>query len=182
MNELALHLLDIAQNSIRANAQLISILIKEAPNEDQLIFKVDDDGHGMTSEQLEKATNPFYTTQTTRKVGLGLPLLKYNAELTGGSFMLHSETNKGTHLQATFGFHHIDRPFLGDIAGTLLILASNEKQSELIYTHQSPKGEFLFDTREIKQELDGIPLTTPEVRKFLMEMIQGNLEQIQISE
>ncbi|MGQ7869095.1 ATP-binding protein [Sunxiuqinia sp. sy24] len=182
MNELALHILDIAQNSIRAKAHLVEIRLEEQPAEDRYSIVIEDDGHGMSTAQLEQASNPFFTTQTTRKVGLGLPLLKHNAEQTGGSFHLHSEEKKGTQLHVNFGFQHIDRPILGDMAGSLLILVSNENNTEVHYTHQTPKGKFEFDTREIKKELDGIAISTPEVRNFLLEMIRENLEQIQISE
>jgi len=182
MNELALHILDIAQNSIRANAGLIEIRIHEKPDDNLLQMEIEDNGKGMSPQQVEQAANPFFTSRTKRKVGLGLPLLKQNAEQTEGSFQLHSEENKGTQLQVNFGFHHIDRPVLGDMAGTLLILAANEKQAEIKYSHETPKGQFEFDTREVKKELDGIPLSTPEIRKFLNEMIRENLEQIQISE
>lgn len=182
MNELSLHILDIAQNSIRANAGLIEIRITENPDSDILYMEIKDDGKGMNPQQVEQAANPFFTSRTKRKVGLGLPLLKHNAELTDGSFQLHSEENKGTQLQVNFSFYHIDRPVLGDIAGTLLILAANEKQTEIRYVHETPKGQFEFDTREVKKELDGVPLSTPEIRKFLNEMIRENLEQIQISE
>lgn len=182
MNQLALHILDIAQNSIRANASLIEIQVQEQPDKDQYSITINDDGHGMSPAQLEQATNPFFTTQTTRKVGLGLPLLKHNAEQTGGHFQLRSDENKGTLLEVSFGFKHIDRPILGDIAGSLLILLSNENNTEIHYSHQTPKGQFEFDSREIKKELDGMPIATPSIRKFLLEMIRENLEQIQISE
>jgi hypothetical protein len=182
MNELALHILDIAQNSIRANAGLIEITIAEKPDSNLLYMEIKDNGKGMNPQQAEQAADPFFTSRTKRKVGLGLPLLKHNAELTEGSFQLYSEENEGTQLQVNFGFHHIDRPVLGDIAGTLLILAANEKQTDIRYLHETPKGQFEFDTRDVKKELDGIPLSAPEIRKFLNEMIRENLEQIQISE
>ncbi|WP_159518023.1 ATP-binding protein [Sunxiuqinia indica] len=182
MNELSLHILDIAQNSIRANAGLIQIHVKELPDEDLLSIQIKDDGEGMKQHQVKQAENPFFTSRTTRKVGLGIPLLKQNAEQTNGQFQLQSTEKIGTTLTVSFGFHHFDRPIIGDIAGCLLILISNETQADLLYTHQTSKGTFEFDTREIKKELDGIPLSTPEIQLFLKEMILGNLEQIQISE
>ena len=182
MNELALHILDIAQNSIRANAKLVQIRITEKPDFDEYLIEIADDGQGMAKEQVERASDPFFTSRTTRKVGMGLSLIKHNAEQSGGSFHLISEKGKGTQIVVTFGLHHIDRPILGDIAGTLLILADNEKQTEFVYTHQTPNGEYQFDTRVIKESLDEIPFSTPEIRKFLIEMIRENLEQIQISE
>ena len=182
MNQLALHILDIAQNSIRANAKLVNIAITENPQSDEYKIVITDDGEGMTEAQLKKAADPFFTSRTTRKVGLGLPLIKHNAELSGGSFLLESEKGKGTKLSITFGFSHVDRPVLGDIAGAMLILATNEKQTDFLYSHQTPRGTFCFDTREIKESLDDVPLSAPEIRNFLIEMIRENLEQIQISE
>ena len=182
MNQLALHILDVAQNSIRANAKLVNIAITENPQSDEYQIEIADDGEGMTTEQLKRAADPFFTSRTTRKVGLGLPLIKQNAELSGGRFFLDSEKGKGTKVSATFGWGHIDRPVLGDIAGTLLILAGNEKQTDFLYTHQTPNGVFRFDTREVKESLEDVPISAPEVRSFLIEMIRENLEQIQISE
>jgi hypothetical protein len=182
MNQLSLHILDIAQNSIRANAKLVEINIIEKPQLDEYLIEISDDGHGMSHEQLQQATDPFFTSRTTRKVGLGLPLIKHNAELSGGSFYLESEKNKGMKLRVTFGFSNIDRPVLGDIASSLLILAANEKQTDFVYTHETPNGKYQFDTREVKESLEDVPLSTPEIRKFLTQMIQENLEQIQISE
>ena len=182
MNELALHILDIAQNSIRAKASLVQIKLTEKPEADEYLIEIKDDGQGMSQEQLEQASDPFFTSRTRRKVGLGLSLIKHNAELTDGDFQLSSEENRGTQLKVKFGFQHIDRPILGDIAGTLIILVNNEQQTDFVYTHQTPKGQFEFDTREVKKSLDGVPISTPEIRQFLLEMIRENLEQIQISE
>ena len=182
MNELALHILDLAQNSIRAKAKLVHIKLTEKPADDEYLIEISDDGEGMSDEQLAMANDPFFTSRTTRKVGLGLPLIQQNAEATAGNFQLSSEKNKGTHLRVKFGFHHIDRPILGDMASTLLILATNEQQIDFVYTHETPKGDFQLDTREVKKSLGDIPLSNPQIRKFLMDMIQENLEQIQISD
>ncbi|WP_372775896.1 ATP-binding protein [Mangrovibacterium sp.] len=182
MTELALHILDIAQNSIRAKASLLEIHIRENADEDYYRICITDNGSGMDAETLNRVTDPFYTSRTTRKVGLGIPMLKQNAEQTGGSFQIESSPGKGTKLTASFGFHHLDRPILGDIAGTILILLSNENETEILYRHQTPQGEFNFDSREIKKILEGTPLVTKEIREFLRAMLLENLEQIQISE
>ena len=182
MKDLSMHILDIAQNSIRAKATEILIEVEEKPGDGQLVIRVNDNGCGMDAETLSRAIDPFYTTRTTRKVGLGLSLLKQNAENAGGSFSIRSEKGKGTQLTAMFGFSHIDRPALGDIVGTLMILFSASGEIDFSYRHATPMGEFSVKTSEIKKMLDGLPMETPEVRNFLIDYLSGNLEQIQISE
>jgi hypothetical protein len=182
MKDLSLHILDIVQNSIRAKASLIGIEISELPENDQLIITITDDGLGMSQEQVLKAIDPFYTSRTTRKVGLGLSLFKQNAEMTDGSFHIESELGKGTKVTAVFGLKHIDRPVMGDLTGTLLILICTTDGPDYVFKHQTPSGVFELDTREIKQTIEDVPITHPDIRNFLKEMIQENLEQIQISE
>jgi anti-sigma regulatory factor (Ser/Thr protein kinase) len=182
MKDLSLHILDIAQNSIRAKAKLIGIEITERPVDNQLIITIDDDGCGMSPEQLKRAIDPFYTSRTTRKVGLGLSLFKQNAELTGGSFEIVSEAGKGTKVTAIFGLNHIDCPIMGDLVGTMLILICSPDEIDYVFKHKTTFGIFELDTREIRQTLEDVPISHPEVRVFLQEMLHENLEQIQISE
>jgi anti-sigma regulatory factor (Ser/Thr protein kinase) len=182
MNELSLHILDLVQNSIRAHASVVEIYIQENPDRDLYSIELIDNGKGMDATTLARVTDPFYTSRTTRKVGLGIPMLKQNAELCGGSFQIHSTPGAGTKLKATFKYHHIDRPVLGDITGTILLLLNNENDTDILYRHQTLQGEFNFDSREIKKILDGTPLVTKEIRDFIRAMIQENLDQIQISE
>lgn len=182
MKDLSLHILDIVQNSIRAKSKLIRIEISERPADNQLIITISDNGFGMRPEQLKRATDPFYTSRTTRKVGLGLSLFKQNAEMTGGSFSIESELGKGTKVTALFGLNHIDRPVMGDLVGTLLILICSSGDVEYVFKHQTPSGEFVLDTCEVRQMLENVSISHPEVRSFLKEMLEENLEQIKISE
>jgi anti-sigma regulatory factor (Ser/Thr protein kinase) len=182
MKDLSMHILDIVQNSIRAKAKMIGIEMTESPDENRLTVSIADDGTGMDSEQLKLATDPFYTSRTTRKVGLGLSLLKQNAEMTGGTFRIESESGKGTRVTASFVFNHLDRPIIGDLVGTLLILICNSGKTDYVFKHQTGSGTFELDTRDIRQTIEDVPLNHPEVRQFLKEMLQENLEQIQISE
>ena len=151
MKDLSLHILDIVQNSIRAKANLIGIEIAEIPDQNQLIITITDDGTGMSAELLQRAIDPFYTSRTTRKVGLGLSLFKQNAEMTGGSFNIESEPSKGTIVTAIFGLNHIDRPVMGDLVDTLLLLICSPDGPDYVFKHQTPSGEFELDTREVKQ-------------------------------
>ena len=182
MKDLSQHILDIVQNSIRAKAKLISIEIAEKPDDDQYIITITDNGTGMSKEHLLRSFDPFYTSRTTRKVGLGLSLFKQNAEMTGGSFSIESELGKGTKVTAIFGMNHLDRPVMGDLVGTLLILFCSSDNINYVFKHQTPSGSFKLDTREVRQILDNVPINHPEIRPFLKEMLQENLEQIQISE
>jgi hypothetical protein len=182
MKELSLHILDIVQNSIRAKSSLIGIEITELPAANQMIITITDNGKGMNEEELERAVDPFYTSRTTRKVGLGLSLFRQNAEMTNGSFEIKSKPGDGTRVTAVFGYDHPDRPVMGDLVGTVLLLICSPDESDYVFKHHTPAGEYLLDTREIRQIIGNVPLSQPQVRTFLKEMIQENLEQIQISE
>lgn len=182
MKDLSLHILDIVQNSIRAQAGLIEISITELQEKNQLVICIADNGKGMSESEIIKAIDPFYTSRNTRKVGLGLSLFKQNAEQTGGSLQIESESGKGTKVTATFGLNHFDRPVMGDLTGVLLLLICAPDAVNYVFKHQTQWGEFILDTREIKQTLENVPINHPDVRNFLKEMIDGNLEQIQISE
>lgn len=182
MKELSLHIFDIVENSIRAKAKLIEISITEDKTKDQMIIEICDNGSGMTEEQVSKAIDPFYTSRTTRKVGLGLSLFKQAAEATGGSFSIESKIGIGTKVKATFGLSHIDRPIMGNIKSIILLLICSPAESEYVFKHKTQNGVFELDTREIKLMLDNVPITNKEIRNFISEMIDENLEQIQISE
>jgi hypothetical protein len=178
LNSIALHILDILQNSVRAGAKNIEVSIKEDTVKDEYIVSVKDDGAGMSKEMLEKAIDPFFTTRTTRKVGLGLPLLKQNAERTGGYFRISSELGKGTNVIACFVHSNIDRPELGDIGGSLVLTISSYPQVDFLYSHVKDGAKYIFDTKEIKAVLENVSLTEPKIIGSLKEMIEENLKDI----
>ena len=134
MPEIALNILDIAENSVRADASLIGITVSVQPEEDTLTVSIKDDGCGMTTEQAEKVQDPFFTTRTTRKVGLGVPFFKQAAESAGGSFQIGSEEGKGTEVTAVFRLSHIDRMPLGDISSVIHTLIVFNEQIDFRYT------------------------------------------------
>ncbi|MBP7507546.1 MAG: sensor histidine kinase [Prolixibacteraceae bacterium] len=179
MTELSLHILDIVQNSITAQASLISIIIDEDIKNDKYIISIVDNGTGMDSETLNKVTDPFYTSRTTRKVGVGISLFKQNAEQAGGSFNIESTPGAGTSVTAIFGHSNIDRPILGDIAGTMTLLIGANPQIRFIYEHKTPVSDFQFDTEEVKSELEGVPINHPDIIKILKELIEENLKLIE---
>jgi hypothetical protein len=181
MISLDLHILDIVHNSIAAGATKIMIDIAEDPAKDEFQIRISDNGKGIPPEKLPTITDPWTTSRTTRKVGLGLPLFKQNAEMSGGYLEITSQLNEGTQVTASFQHAHIDRPAIGDIAGVLINLAAGFEKIHFIYTHTTNAGTYCFDTAEINETLDGVSLSNQEIRTFVKEMINENLNAINIS-
>lgn len=175
MNELSLHILDICQNSIKANATLIEIIIEEDTPTNLYRITIHDNGHGMSDKTLSEVADPFFTTRTTRSVGLGVSLYKMAAELSGGSLSITSTINQGTSLIAEFQHNHIDRAPLGAIEDTLTILIMNEAEIDIYYKHVHNQKEYVLDTREIKQVLDGIPLTDYDIILWVKNNIKEGI-------
>ncbi|MFA6403068.1 MAG: ATP-binding protein [Salinivirgaceae bacterium] len=178
MKDFSEHILDLTQNSIRAKATLIEISITESKVSNLYWIGISDNGTGMDDETIKLVTDPYYTSRSTRKVGLGVPLFKHNAELTGGSFQLSSVLGKGTQISADFINNHLDRLPVGDLVGTYLLLIAANPTLNFLITHTTDSGTYIFDTREVKNLLGEIPINDPSVRQFLKEMIQENLEAI----
>ena len=178
MRDLSLHILDLAQNSVRANAALVEIMV--SVDESRLItITIRDDGSGMSDELKERVTSPFATTRTTRKVGLGIPLMMQNARLAGGDVRIDSTLGQGTTLTATLHGDSIDCLPLGDLAGTVVSLVSaNPERPEFRLTSTSPKGSMDFDTREMRQALGKVPLNEPEITAWMLSAIQEEIEPI----
>lgn len=172
MRELALHLLDIAENSVAARADNITITVIEDLKTDLLYMEVTDDGCGMDAEMVAKVIDPFITSRTTRKVGLGIPLLKAAAEACNGYLKIESEPGKGTVVSVSFQRSHIDRMPLGDLPGTFFSLLIAVPRVHWVFTHRVDDASFIFDDRPIKNELDGISLTEPEVISYLRAVLQ----------
>ena len=171
MRELSMHILDVLENALEAGATRVELNVTEDLASDRLVIEVQDNGRGMDAETAQRAADPFYTTRTTRHVGLGLPLLKAAAERCGGGLTLVSAVGEGTQVRATFRHGHLDRVPLGRMADTLLAFLMSEKKAQLVYRHWVGGGVFELDTAEIEAELDGIPLTHPRVRDWLHETI-----------
>ena len=182
MKTIALHILDLLQNSTAANAAVVRLDVVEDLAENTYTFTITDNGKGMSPEFLAKVADPYTTSRTTRKVGLGLPLIKMNAEQAGGTFAIESEVGKGTKTFFSFAHGNIDRPPLGDIADSMVFCASQNESIRFIYTHKTPHGEYTFDTDEIKEALDGMSINNIQVIQYLKEMIRENLKEIRYSE
>lgn len=178
MKELSLNILDIAQNSIKANAAHVTIRLTQREN--WLTIEIADDGTGMSPEFAQEAANPFTTTRTTRKVGMGLPLFKMAAEQTGGSFSLVSHQAQcegdahGTTVTATFDTAHVDCEPLGDITETILTLIQGNPDLSLTYVYQTEVGEQCLSTDEMREILgEDVPLNSPEVLAWAREFLNG---------
>jgi anti-sigma regulatory factor (Ser/Thr protein kinase) len=180
MKDISLHILDITQNSISAGASMIRIEICEDTERDSLTIWIRDDGRGMNQDDVKMATDPYFTTRTTRNVGLGLPLLMHQAEQAGGRLDISSQPGKGTEVMACFMLSHIDRPPLGDIAGVIKILIGANPDLDFIYRHARGKQEYVLDSREIRMVLEGIPLNHHELLESIREMILENLRDIPV--
>lgn len=178
MKELSLHILDIMQNSVRAEATLIKLTIVEDTEKDLFEICIEDNGKGMSKEMAERVTDPFVTCRTTRRVGLGIPLLKAAAELTGGGVELSSELGVGTVITARFGHSHIDRQPLGDIKSTMVETIASFEEIDFLYTHRVDGREYVLDTREMREILGGVSFNTPEVMAWLSEFIRENEEEL----
>ena len=178
MRELSLNILDIAQNSIAAGASLTNIEVAEDTAKHELTITVSDNGCGMTQEQVQQVIDPFFTTRTTRKVGLGVPLFKLSAEQTGGSFSIESEVGKGTVTTATYVKSHVDMTPLGDINSTVEILIRCNPDIDFVFTRSNDKGSFTLDTRELREVLQGVSLDTPDVIEWIEEFLKEQTENI----
>lgn len=179
MKNIAEHILDIAQNSITAKAQYIEIMIHISVSENYYQLIIIDDGVGMDNETLQRVIDPFYTSRTTRSVGMGIPLLKQNAEITGGKFTIQSKLGEGTMVQAHFLKDSVDLVPEGDIAGTVVLLAVMNPFVAFEFEYATQRGNYRFNTVEIKEILGNVPITDNSVRKYLIEMIQENIQEIQ---
>lgn len=178
MKEIALHILDIAENSIAAGADRVELSIELKQADKMLYIAISDNGKGMSSEVLNMTADPFFTSRTTRKVGLGIPLLRQHAEMTGGGVELRSEENRGTQVTARFDAGHPDIQPPGDVAGCWWLLASGNRETNMILKCKTDKGSFEIGSAEVREELEIDRLTGNELKEQLIGLIQNNLEEI----
>jgi hypothetical protein len=167
-----LHLLDIAENSVSAGARRIEIAVEEDVKRDRLRLSVRDDGKGMDEELVARVSDPFVTSRTTRKVGLGIPLLKAAAESCNGHLRINSAVGRGTTVEAEFQRSHIDRMPLGDVTGTLYTLIVGWPDVQWVLRYRCNGDAYEFDSQPIREELGDIPLSEPAVLAFIRETLQ----------
>ena len=173
-----MHILDVAENSIRAEATLVEITVSVQPDEDRLTVLIKDNGCGMDAEQLRHVQDPFFTTRTTRKIGLGVPFFKQAAESTGGTFRIESEKGKGTTVEAVFTLSHIDRMPLGDITATVHTLIVFNERTDFLYTYRYKDRQFILDTRQMRKIVgEEVSFAEREISVFIKEYLQANKEE-----
>ena len=174
MRELSLNILDIAQNSLSAGATLVILTVQEDKQADSLLLAVEDNGCGMDTQTLAQVRDPFYTTRTTRKVGMGIPLFRMAAEMTGGFLDIVSQPGKGTVVTASFHLSHIDRMPLGDMIGTITALIRLNPDVDFVYCHTVDDRSFQMDTREMREQLGDVPLCEPDVMEWIDSYLREN--------
>ncbi len=179
MKELSLHILDLIENSITAGAKNISLTITENLTDNVLAIAIKDDGCGMTAEKLAAVSDPFYTTRTTRNVGLGIPMFKMNTAACDGTFEMTSQVGVGTKLCGTFRYDHIDRAPLGDMAATITAIFMSLDSADLIYLHSYNDNQFKLDSKEMRDMLgDDVPLSDVAVLQWVEQYVAENLQAI----
>jgi len=178
LEDLSLHILDIVENAIAAKAKKIDVVIMEELNEDRLVIEIIDDGIGMDEQVKEKATDPFFTTRTSRRVGLGLSLLAQAARDAGGMLRIESELGKGTKVTATFQYHHIDRKPLGNMMETMTTLLLGNPELSISYTHKKEGKSYSLSSQWLKERFKNRSLTDPEVIQWLRKYLKEGLAQI----
>lgn len=184
MKELSLNILDVAENSVKAGASLTQILLTERDN--VLVLEIVDDGCGMSEDVVRSVVDPFYTTRTTRKVGMGIPLLKLACEQTGGSLQISSVTEEadpvahGTHVRATFYTDHIDFTPLGDVSASVLTLIQGHPDTDFLFRHEKDGRVVKLDTRELREVLEDVPLNSYDVLEWIRGSLQEQYEELSV--
>ncbi len=178
MLELSMHILDLVQNSLAAQATRVEIRVREDLKQDILSVEVRDNGRGMPGEMTRTVTDPFFTSRTTREIGLGLPLLKEAAERCGGHLEVESREGEGTKVLAIFQLDHLDRAPLGDIGETLALLITGNPEADFFYHHEVDGEVYRLDTREMREILGPVKLDDPSVFGFVRQDVQKGLKAI----
>lgn len=172
MEDLSLHILDISENSIRAGATEIGIEIVENVKENILLIEIHDNGKGMSEEMVKQVSDPFFTTKTTRRIGLGIPFLIQAARETMGDVDIKTGKGKGTTITARFQYNHIDRKPLGDMEKTMSVLIASNPDIDFSFHHIRNNRSFTLKTAEIRKKLEGIPINAPQVIKYIKDDIR----------
>lgn len=175
MEDISLHILDLAENGIRAGADLIRIVVRENTVDDTLTVEIEDNGRGMSQEYLCKVFDPFVTTRTTRRVGLGLSLFRQAVEEADGRLSLTSSPGNGANLAAVMKRSHIDRKPMGDLAGTMLCLIEGNADIDFVFDYTVDDRHYCLDTREIRCVIDDIPINNPSVVRFISDSLTNGI-------
>jgi hypothetical protein len=178
MQDLSLHILDVAENGVAAGATLVTITVVEDLAADRLTVEIRDNGRGMDADFVAKVLDPFVTTRTTRKVGLGLSLFQQTAQAAEGDLEITSAPGAGTMVSVFMRRGHIDRKPMGNLAETVITLIQGNPDVDFAFTHRKNGSEYLLDTREIRSELEEIPLNSPAVIGLIRENLMSGLHEV----
>lgn len=178
MEDLSLHILDIAENALKSEATRIEIHVIEDIEHDRLTVQILDNGKGMDETMVQTVTDPFVTTRTERRVGLGLPLLAESARMAGGDIRIHSDPGKATLVEADFVYSHIDRKPLGDMVRTMMVLIAGNPGVDFSYHHQKGDRRYCLDTTALRKTLEEIPINHPEVIRLIKKDLEDGLKEL----
>lgn len=178
MRDFSLHIMDIIENGLNGGATLIGLTVVEERKNNWLRVTITDNGRGISENVLKKVLDPFYTTRITRRVGLGLSLFREASKRCDGEFSIISEEGKGTQVDATFRLDHIDLPPMGDLASTMTTLIAGNPGVDFVYAHEMEGDTFQLDTRDIREEIDGVEISHPQVVKYIGDMIRESLDEL----
>lgn len=178
MEDISLHILDVAENGIMAGADRIRICVEEDTSRDRLAITIEDNGRGMTPEFVQRVLDPFVTTRTTRKVGMGLSLFQQSAQEADGHLEVASEPGKGTVVRVLMSHSHIDRKPMGNMVETVVTLIEGNPSVDIVYSHVRNGREYELDTRELREELEEIPINHPHVIQLIRENLDAGLQEI----
>jgi hypothetical protein len=174
MEDLSLHILDIVENSVAAQASKIEIRLSEDKKKDVLSIEMIDNGIGMDEETQKRALDPFFTSKKVRRIGLGLSLLSESAKAANGHLSIRSKKGKGTRIRADFQYSHIDRKPLGNIGQTIITLVIGNPDIDIIYVHKKDAHKYIFDTRKIRSQLKDIPINSLDGMRMIKEELRGD--------
>jgi hypothetical protein len=178
VNDLSLHILDILQNSLAAGARLIELTVDFQPGAHRLTIIIKDDGRGMDPQQVARLADPFFTSRTTRRVGMGVPLYIQSARQAGGDVRITSTPGHGTSVEAWFDTGNVDIPPMGDLPGAVVMTGAANPDVEFVFTYVNGPDSYVFDTQQVREALGGLPLADPGVRRAVTEMIENNIRAI----
>jgi len=178
LEDISLHILDIAENALKAQATRIELHIIEDIENDLLTVQILDNGKGIDEKMVQTVTDPFVTTRTERRVGLGLPLLAESARMAGGDIRIQSDPGKVTLIEANFIYSNIDRKPLGDIVRTMMVLIAGNPEVDFKYYHQKGTQSYCLDTTELRRHLEEIPINHPDVIRFIKKDMEEGLKEL----
>ena len=177
MQDLAMQIMEIMQNSISAHASAITLQFTDSMKDNRITFKISDNGSGMSEDTVKKITNPFITSRMTRKIGMGLAFLKQTCDQCDGSLEIVSRLQKGTAVTAVLRRDCIDTPPTGDLGELMMECIQANEKIAYRFEYRSDQGCFSFDTDSVVKELDGVSICEPNILLWIKEFVNQGIQQ-----